>query len=234
MRYRHEHKYIEGEADLAGIRSRLGAFMKKDPHVSEKGFYTVRSLYFDDHHDRFLQENIDGADEREKWRIRIYDANDGYISLEQKLRRGDLIAKRTCPIDADAFRGIIKKEFAPPSSAPPLYNLFVKEIKTGLLHPAVIVEYERTPFVFAGGNTRITIDRNIRSSSDTEAFLSKGPLNARPVLPSGMNLLEVKYDDLLPSPIADAIEHGRMRREPFSKYYLARKFPYNGLRSGFY
>lgn len=67
-----------------------------------------------------------------------------------------------------------------------------------------------------------------------DAFLTGGALNARPVLPPGQDLLEVKYDDLLPGYIADAIEHGRMRRETFSKYYLARKFPYNGLRSGIY
>jgi hypothetical protein len=86
------------------------------------------------------------------------------------------------------------------------------------------------PFVRSEGNVRVTIDRNIRSSCDLDGFLSDEPIASRPVLPNGQNLIEVKYDAFLLDHIAHAIEHGRMRRETFSKYYLARKFPYGGRR----
>ncbi|MBO4890903.1 MAG: polyphosphate polymerase domain-containing protein [Lachnospiraceae bacterium] len=228
-KFRHEHKYIEPEINLVGMQQRLGALMKKDPHVSEKGYYSIRSLYFDDYRDRFLNENIDGVDERSKWRIRIYDRSADRISLERKIRKSDLISKQSCVIDICTYEKLLDKTAKIDEDNPPLLNLFIKEIRTSGLHPAVIVEYERTPFVHSSGNTRVTIDRNIRSSSETDAFLEDRQLNARPVLPKGYNLIEVKYDAFLPDQIAHATEHGRMRRETFSKYYLARKFPYNGI-----
>ena len=197
--------------------------------MSEKGYYSIRSLYFDDYRDRFLNENIDGVDERSKWRIRIYDRSSDRISLERKIRKSDLISKQSCVIDICTYEKLLDKTAKIDEDNPPLLNLFIKEIRTSGLHPAVIVEYERTPFVHSSGNTRVTIDRNIRSSSETDAFLEDRQLNARPVLPKGYNLIEVKYDAFLPDQIAHATEHGRMRRETFSKYYLARKFPYNGI-----
>lgn len=228
-RYRHEHKYLEPEIDLIGMESRLDALLKKDIHVGDKGYYSIRSLYFDDYSNRFLYENIAGVDERTKWRIRIYDQNDEFISLESKIRKSDLITKRSCSISIKMFEHIMSGIIGIEADNPSLLNLFIKEIKTRGLRPVIIVEYERTPYVCAEGNTRITIDRNIRSSSELTRFLENRPLISRPVLLSGQNLLEVKYDMFLPDQIAHTIEHGRMRRETFSKYYLARRFGYNGM-----
>ena len=228
-KFRHEHKYIEPEINLKGMESRIRVLMKHDRHVGEKGYYSIRSLYFDDYSDRYLNENIDGTDERSKWRIRIYDRSDNFISLEQKIRKSDLISKRSCAIDRDIYESIMNKSATISDSNPPLLNLFITEMKTHALHPAVIVEYDRTPFAAAEGNTRVTFDRNIRSSPEIDALLSDRELSSRPVLASGHNLIEVKYDAFLPDQIAHTIEHGRMRRETFSKYVLARKFPYDGV-----
>lgn len=233
-RFRHEHKYIEPEINLKGMESRIRALMKHDHHSSEKGYYSIRSLYFDDYRDRYLNENIDGTDERSKWRIRIYDRSTGFISLERKIRKSDLISKQNCAIDVETCNAIMNGNVTVSDSNPPLLNLFITEMKTKALHPAVIVEYDRTPFIAKEGNTRVTFDRNIRSSSETGSFLSSNELPSRPVLAKGVNLIEVKYDAFLPDPIAHAIEHGRMRRETFSKYYLARKFPYNGVTATHY
>lgn len=228
MNFRHEHKYIEPDINLTGIEQRLSVLMRKDPHVSEKGYYSVRSLYFDDLYDTYLCDNINGTDERIKWRIRIYDRSSSRISLECKQRKADLISKQGCVMDMRTFEAVISGNVQILPENPPLLNRFIKEMKIRRLRPAVIVEYERTPFVCDSGNTRITIDRNIRSSSETGAFLSEDVPVSRPVLASGCNLLEVKFDAYLPDHIAHTIEHGRMRRETFSKYYLARKFTVNG------
>ena len=233
-RFRHEHKYIEPEINLKGLESRIRTLMKPDPHTGDKGCYNIRSLYFDDYRDRYLNENIDGTDERSKWRIRIYDHSTDYISLERKIRKGDLISKQSCAIDTEMFNRLMKRDAAVSENSPPLLNLFITEMKTKALHPAVIVEYDRTPFVAKEGNTRVTFDRNICSSSNVDAFLSDSSIPLRPVLAKGQNLLEVKFDSFLPDQIAHAIEHGRMRRETFSKYCLARKFPYNGVTATYY
>ncbi|MCR5688326.1 MAG: polyphosphate polymerase domain-containing protein [Lachnospiraceae bacterium] len=225
--FRHEHKYIERYADIVAIRSRIRALMKPDPHAT-LGRYSIRSLYFDDYGDRFLMENANGVDERLKWRIRIYDRNAGRISLERKARKSSLVSKQTCLIDTDMFAAVMSGKASISDRNPPLFNLFIKEMKTSALHPAAIVEYEREPFVCPAGNTRVTFDMNIRSSSETDAFLADRPIDSRPVLLAGQSLLEVKFDAFLPDHIAHAIEHGRMRQTTFSKYYLARRYPFSG------
>ena len=227
-RFRHELKYVEPEHNLKGMESRLDSLMKKDTHVTEKGYYSIRSLYFDNIENRYLNENIDGVDERQKWRIRVYDQNSDYICLERKIRKSDLIAKQSCVINENTLNAILTNRADVSDNNPALLNMFIVEMMTHALRPVVIVEYDRVPYVSTAGNTRVTIDRNIRSSSELDAFLSDKPLNSRPVLAGRTNLIEVKYDTFLPDHIAHAIEHGRMRRETFSKYYLARKFPYNG------
>ena len=229
--YRHEYKYVEPELRLKAAELRLNAFMKKDPHAGDKGWYSIRSLYFDDYFDSFLTENIDGVDEREKWRIRIYDMSPDFISLERKSRKSDLISKDSCAISSDAFGQIMNGNISVSDGNDPLLNVFIVALKTKALHPAVIVEYERTPFAANEGNTRITFDRNIRSSLELDALLADRALASRPVLETGQNLLEVKYDAFLPDHIGHAVETGHMHRETFSKYYLTRKFNYAGVAS---
>ena len=224
--FRHEYKYIEPEGNLIAVQTRLGTVMKKDVHAGDKGFYSIRSLYFDDHYDTYINQNIDGVDERAKWRIRIYDRNSDHISLERKIRKSDMIRKQSCDIDIGTYEDIIAGNARISATNPELFNMFVSEIKTRGLRPAVIVEYDRTPFVHSAGRVRVTIDRNIRSSSDIDGFLEDRGLASRPVLPAGANLIEVKFDTFLPDHIAHCVEHGRMRRETFSKYYMARKFPF--------
>lgn len=227
--FRHEFKYIEPEARLYPAESRLSSFMCKDSHVGEKGFYSIRSLYFDDYSDSYLLDNICGTDEREKWRIRIYDRSSSFISLERKMRRADMIAKDSCAISADCFDSLMKGRASVSAKNPPLLNHFILNTKTKGLHPVIIVEYERTPFTANEGNTRVTFDRNIRSSSELDALLADRELMSRPVLDSGQNLLEVKFDAFLPDHIGHTLETGHMHRETFSKYYLARKFSFSAL-----
>lgn len=227
--FRHEFKYAEPEIRLKASELRLSSFVKKDPHAGEKGFYSIRSLYFDDYFDSFLNENISGVDEREKWRIRIYDRSADFISLERKSRKSDLIAKDSCSIDRETYDAILKGKASVSDSNPALLNLFIIGLKAKGLHPVVIVEYERTPFVVQEGNTRVTFDRNIRSSMELDALLSDRELAARPVLEAGKNLLEVKFDAFLPDHIGHALETGHMRRETFSKYYLSREFSFSAL-----
>ena len=53
-------------------------------------------------------------------------------------------------------------------------------------------------------------------------FLSEHVACTVPVLPAGMHVLEVKYDELLPDYIAQLLETGKLQRTAFSKYYLGR------------
>lgn len=90
-----------------------------------------------------------------------------------------------------------------------------------------IVEYERIPFVYQNGNVRITFDSNITSSLQTDRFFEKDTLRY-PVLARGQLLMEVKFDEYLPTFIRNHMEIGRLQQTSFSKYYLGRKYTVSG------
>ena len=226
--YRHEFKYIEPERRLFTAERRISAIMSRDIHAGESGVYGIRSLYFDDYYDSKLYDNITGVDQREKWRIRIYNKSSDYISLERKLRRADMISKDSCPISPEMYERIIMRTAEVSDGNPPLLNVFIVRMRTCLLRPAIIVEYDRTPFADPKGNTRVTFDRNIRSSQELDALLADRDLSSRPVLEYGQNLLEVKFDGFLPDHIGHALETGHMHRNTFSKYFLCRRYTLNG------
>ena len=74
---------------------------------------------------------------------------------------------------------------------------------------------------------RVTFDRNIRSSSEVARFFDAG-CSFRPVLPAGTNMMEVKFDELLPDFISASLQTGLLSHTSFSKYYLCRKYSLRG------
>ena len=101
-------------------------------------------------------------------------------------------------------------------------NSLQLQMRCSRMEPKVIIAYERTAFVHPSGNVRITFDRNIAATRCWQDFLSTDMAQLTPVLPAGMHILEVKYDEFLPDHIAQALELGNLRQTAFSKYYLGR------------
>lgn len=226
MDYRNEIKFEINEYDLERIKHRLLPLMKIDEHQGENG-YTVRSLYFDDIYDSNMNENEAGISERKKYRIRIYNGSLEKIYLEKKSKYRGMTSKISQEItreecdsllygDADSlYMSLLQKS-----------NLLLWEIYIGIMRkrlmPKCIVEYDRYAFVTEFGNTRITLDKNISGSNRLESFYMR-EINRIPVMPSGIHLLEVKYNELLPHYILQAIDIGKLCRKSYSKYYSVRK-----------
>ena len=103
MNLRHEWKHSISAADLLILRPRLRAVMRTDPHA-EGGSYEVRSLYFDDYDNRCMQENENGTDPREKFRIRLYNGSTEKISLECKRKERGKTYKTSCPLTVEQTR----------------------------------------------------------------------------------------------------------------------------------
>ncbi len=222
--FRHEFKYICSEAQLACLKGRLSGMMRFDPHADQNGKYQIRSVYFDDYQDSGFYENENGTDPREKFRIRIYNHNAGLIELENKKKICGMTSKDSCEIQKDLCETLLRgKQEALESCDIPVWNKFALGWNTRRLRPKVIVDYERTVFVCPIGNVRITFDRNISSSADYEHFFDR-TMKRRPVMPTGMQVLEVKYDEFLPDYIYKGIELENLQRTAFSKYYLCRKY----------
>lgn len=224
-KYRHEWKFLCGEGELQMLEDRIRHICPLDSHVGEDGRYTIRSLYFDTYDDRCFYENEAGIDHRKKYRIRIYNGNPDVIHLECKETLHGLKKKDVCLLSLQQCRQLMSKapvtEF---SSGQELLRRFIVEQQMQLLMPKVIVEYVRTPYIFAAGNVRITFDRYIRSSLEISRFLEPH-VSGRCIMAQDSHILEVKYDEGLPGAIMDLLSSGlTLSRISFSKYCLCRKY----------
>lgn len=203
--YRHEYKYLISPQAAYLLKHRLPHLMKLDPHVAEKGQYTIRSLYFDDLVYSAFYEKVSGVDERTKYRIRCYDYDMSLFRLEKKEKKGHLTRKAGQTITLADVQALQK---ASCERCPDATGELVEELRLGCmgtgLRPAALVDYDRTPFVCADGNTRITLDENLRTVPYcTDLF---GPIHGMlPVLEDGQVILEVKFDDFLPGHLGAAL-----------------------------
>jgi len=221
-KYRHEIKYLCSDAQLALLEMRVKLLCKPDKHAGEQGRYTVRSVYFDDCNNSCFYENLDGVNEREKMRIRLYDGNTDYILLECKSKLNGKNHKDSCRLTAERCEGILKGDYRIREEDPEVLKKLLMQCQTRLMRPKVIVQYDRTPYVYGPGNVRITFDRNISGCGDLNSFTEK-EIKCRPVLPPGYHVLEVKYDAFFPEHIKRELQGADLRNTAFSKYAICRK-----------
>lgn len=228
MDYRHELKYMVTAEDMALLEGRIRGLIPLDVHAGEAGMYQIRSLYFDDYYNSYYLENEIGTDPREKFRIRIYNSDRGRISLELKRKEHGMTQKLSCLLKEEQCRTLMKGSLLPMNgNDPPVLKKLNLLMRTRLLRPKVIVEYDRIPFADKLGNTRITLDRNMASSDEIEHFLEP-KLRRRPIMAAGRHILEVKYDEFLPDYIYQNLQLANLRQTAFSKYYLCRRYALRG------
>lgn len=219
--YRNEWKHEISFSDMITIRHRMRAVAKPDKHTSADGSYGVRSLYFDTPTDKALREKIDGVNAREKFRIRYYNGDQNHINLEKKSKLNGLGNKQFAVLTAEEAQAIVDGcfEWMPQSGRPLIVELYSK-IQSQGLRPKTIVDYTREPFVYPAGNVRVTLDYNIRTGLGCTDFLNPDCIT----IPAGnpVIILEVKWDEFLPTIIRQAVGLDSRRGGAFSKYRACR------------
>ena len=221
--FRHELKYLITSAQVGMLKSRLSGIAPLDAHAYG-GSYRIRSLYFDDYDDRCYFENENGTDPREKFRIRIYNGSTDRITLECKRKERGKTLKTACPLTLEQTKQLMDGiPIGNVADQPPLLRKLTAKILQSRMHPVVIVEYDRIPYIYRLGNVRITLDTNISSCADVQRFLDP-VLPRRPIMPLGQQLLEVKYDEFLPDFLHRSLALENLSQTSFSKYYLCRKY----------
>lgn len=222
IRYRHEWKHILNKSYLLILRQRLRAVMESDPHAID-GKYHIRSLYFDNIDDKALREKIDGVNMREKFRIRLYNCDPSVIHLEKKSKRNGLGTKYSANLTAEKAQKIVdgNLEWMLSSGRPLVQELYCKMLYQGI-YPKTIVDYTREPFIFRPGNVRVTLDYDIRTGLNCTDFLNPDAVT----IPAGDApiLIEVKWDEFLPSIIRDTVSMPDRRVSAFSKYAQCRVY----------
>ena len=221
MEYRVEKKYLVTDADLMLLEQRLKTVMNKDIHQMGDR-YEIRSLYFDDVWETGMNENEAGVDHRTKYRIRTYGVESEVIHMEIKEKLRGMTKKTACDLSKEECIQIMKGDICMRfDERKPLNQLYV-QMRCNNLIPKTIILYERSAYVHPVGNVRITFDRNIMASSCCNDFFDEEISNLVSILPKGIHVLEVKYDELMPDYIAEQLEIGILHQTAFSKYYLGR------------
>ena len=223
-RFRHEYKYLIDCQTEAILKIRSEAVLIPDPHTCADGSYYIRSLYFDDQQDTCLRENLAGTDPRSKFRIRYYNKNTTLLHLEKKSKKRGMTLKESCSITQEECRllmqGIIPEITSEMSGQK---QKLLTEMMLRSLVPKVIVSYERIPFIYPGGNVRVTFDRKLSSSTEVTSFLD-GNYMSRPIFPLGYSILEVKWDEVMPRHIKDVLKLENLQWTAFSKYSMCRRY----------
>ena len=217
--YRHEYKFLISRSAAQLLKCRLPGLMQPDPYAGSTGQYTIRSLYFDDPQFSAYDEKMAGIRDRVKYRIRCYNYNTQVIRLEKKEKLGDLTRKTGQSVTEEQVR-LLQKGGMPDLTAQPepLLGELQRKMACGL-QPVVLVDYDRTPFVCNAGQTRITLDENIRTLP-YRADLWASHTAMMPVLEPDQVVLEVKFNDFLPGYLAQALEDIPKIHLAVSKYVL--------------
>lgn len=219
--FRHELKYLlpYSQKDHL-IRLFQGQGMVcADPHAAD-GSYLIRSLYFDDYRQNAYEEKQMGIAARKKYRIRFYDEDDRFIRLEKKIKQGNFIRKESAPLSRAETDSILNGDYSfLPARTEPLCHEFYVECTSNVLRPAVIVDYDREPYILDAGTVRITFDEHVRTPlGGLNPFDFSLPTIE--TLEEGMLIMEVKYTEYLPEFIRLLLPSEGCIHTQASKYVL--------------
>lgn len=225
--YRVEDKFSCSCPEMYCIQRRLESVLLSDTNEDSADGYSVSSLYFDDFKNSCLMDTVEGNRIRRKYRIRIYNHSLGTIKLEVKEKLDNRVRKRSKNITEEELRKLMRGECIESlSSLEDPAALFNLAMRRDILRPRLIITYERKAFVFAPGNVRITLDRNIRSSNRVESFGSSEL--SYDFLREKDEVVEVKYDEFMPEFILQLLELESIQQISYSKYQLCRE-RYEGI-----
>lgn len=220
---RHEYKYYINDEVYEVLRRRLQRVIARDEHMIEERGYLVSSIYFDDLYHSAVEEKVAGTRFRKKFRIRCYEQDDRWIRLECKSKYHEYISKAGANLSREEYSQLMqgRYDFLLGRREAVCQELLGYHNAKGLT-PVVVVEYRREAYVSPLGNVRITFDKDISASTQTLDFFAK-QYTTKKVLPSGVVVLEVKFDDYLPAHVQAILQEACTDRCAISKYVMCRE-----------
>ena len=223
--YRHELKYYITLGEYELLQRKLSLTMERDAFAKKNGGeYFIRSLYFDDRDDSAFREKLSGIDERDKFRIRIYDMRDDVIKLECKHKSNGYLKKQSIGLSRREYEKLMSGDRLFLLNRPePFARRMYLEFAQRALKPAVIVDYTREAFVFPMEDVRVTFDKNVRTGLRSVDMFNAG-IPTYPVIDDYGMVLEIKFNRFLPTYIRSLLQLEASQRSAISKYVLCRRF----------
>ncbi len=219
-RLRHELKYIIDEGTYRILLARLKPLMYQDKN-SKDGEYRVTSLYFDDIYYSGYNDKISGMATRRKFRIRSYNLNPSRIMLEAKHKDDNYVSKLSAQLTTNQYHALLKGDcsfMACRDWTEDVFGEFYRSNLVSSLRPRIIVDYVREALVYPHGNVRITFDKKLSTCCNTLDMFAEdaqySPIYSKEII------LEVKYDNYLPSSIQAVLQGLNATRQSVSKYII--------------
>ncbi len=223
-KYRYELKFVLSKKQASILKYRLSLLMDVDSNsINKDNTYFIRSLYFDDVYDSAYYEKIDGLEKREKYRIRLYNLDDSFIRLERKEKDRDLTHKKQTKITKEQCLAFMNGEFPTLDTiSDDLLKDFIIKWQLRHIKPSVIVDYQRLAYTYPVEDVRITFDEDIRSGRFQNNLFDQNILSFAVLEPNEV-VLEVKFNNVIPSHIASVVMTIPMIRQAVSKFALCRE-----------
>ena len=213
---RYEKKYLLTEAQYRQVLDAIGEKMVPDAHAR----YSIKNIYFDTEDYDLIRTSVDGADYKEKLRLRAYGTWDrntnNRVFLEIKKKYDGIVYKRRIGMSfIDAMFYVFSGE-RPEGLTELETSEFDFFLKRHHIVNRTFLTYDREAYAAAdGGELRITFDTNIRYQTADFSFDEKQASEQVPVM--GV-LMEIKNPMSMPLWVAQMLSKYQIRPYSFSKY----------------
>ena len=213
---RYEKKYLLTEAQYRQVLETIREKMVPDAHAR----YSIKNIYFDTEDYDLIRTSVDGADYKEKLRLRAYGTWDrntnNRVFLEIKKKYDGIVYKRRIGMSfLDAMFYVFSGE-RPEGLTELETSEFDFFLKRHHIVNRTFLTYDREAYAAAdGGELRITFDTNIRYQTADFSFDEKQASEQVPVM--GV-LMEIKNPMSMPLWVAQMLSKYQIRPYSFSKY----------------
>ena len=214
--YRYELKFILEPNKMFHLLEWIKFLGAKEKYATRIN----NSIYFDDSEKSAFRENLLGAPQRKKIRIRWYENNYKDLSnlnLEIKEREGRLNRKKTIPLE----------KFLPLINKKPIWEInekiqkFIRDtnpehtILQQILLPELFIKYQRSYFE-TKDSIRFTFDSDIQFSNTINR------LSIRELKPIdyGMSVMEIKFFPENKNRVVDILRRTNLTPKRHSKYLV--------------
>jgi len=224
-RLRHECKFAVPAAVATRVLQRVLPYVEPDPFAAREPEHTygISSLYLDDAVNTLYRETIEGCLQRFKLRVRCYDDRaDSPVFLEIKRRRDRVVEKLRCPIPRAALAAVLAGDTnAAEAELQPHQRESLREFarlqQMQRAFPRLLVRYRRQAYVSRDErDVRVTFDRNLAAAIERSPIVRHS--GRFEPLPLHRVIVELKFTDLCPPWMLDAVRACELRRDSFSKY----------------
>jgi VTC domain. len=220
---RREYKYVVNADKALEFQKQCDSVLKRDLHSHTAG-YIVRSLYFDTIVNRDAYDKIDGSFERQKLRLRVYGEEMENPKLELKMKKGEYQRKISVSLSRQQAEAVAKGEFSVILDTETEQAAEIYAAACMGYRPAAIIEYRRIAYLGSCPDTRITLDKDIRSNETTlDLFDKDAPMH--PVLDVSRppdTVIETKFAGDLEEYIRHIVASCGVSRYTFGKYAQGR------------